>query len=154
MGNYVWVFVQPLYVPATAIVLDLGKRLGRSTRTWTASDSAELASVARDESAFFASASSVESLCTWTELDHRRDDFSREVRAYSLLLCGRVAEAVAQLRSLAASYPEDDRPFVTEARHRNAELAALAESSLDAAVAQLDAWEAKTIAALRVADLP
>lgn len=151
---YVWAFVQPLYVPATTIVLSLGERLGGPSRAWGVEEIAGIASAARDNGTkFFGPIDSADALCTWEILDHRGDEYAREARAYSLLLSGRADEATKRLRELVGML-SGGAPWMREMKERDEALAALAESNPKAATELLAKWEKETAAALRVVEIP
>lgn len=151
---HVWAFVQPLYVPATTIVLSLGVRLGGQSRAWGTEDTAAIAAAARDEGTrFFEPIASPDALSTWQLLDHRPDEYAREARAFSLLLSGYVDEATQCLRQLAGSLV-GVAPWIREMRERDEGLATLAESDPHAAIELVGRWESETVAALRLGNVP
>lgn len=155
-GVYLVAFVQPLFVPKTTVVLGLGKRLGSGTRTWAVEEADVAAVAARNEGLpFFGPVSSPEALANWEYLDGLTDARSREVKAYSLVASGRLAEGIQALRELAESLSgEEEIEWIIEVRKQAEHLADLAETNPTAAHELLAKWESETIAALRVQDVP
>ncbi|WP_428263332.1 hypothetical protein [Haliangium sp.] len=155
-GAYLWMFVQPLYVPRTSIVLNLGDRLGGGCKTWRAEEADEAAAVVKEKGVpFFGPITSPEALASWEYLDGRPDEYGQEAKAYSLIAAGRLVEGIRALRELADFLRGDDEmPWDTEKRQRAERLAALAESNPPAAHELLAQWEAETVSALRIQDVP
>ncbi len=155
-GVYLSAFVQPLYVPATSVVLSLGDRLGGGCKTWSVNEAEVAATLVRDEAVpFFGPISSPEALASWSYLDGRPDEYGQEAKAYSLIAAERYIEGIRILRVLADSLrDEEDIRWVIETRERAEQLAALAESNPPAAQQLLAQWEAETVSALRLQDVP
>ena len=156
---YVWVFVQPLYVPASTIAFDLGKRLGGASRTWGANDPESVATIIREEGVpFLTSVSSPEALVGWSFLEGRSDPYALEAKAYSLVASGRFVEGVRALRHLARLLSGGlsggaPTPWMVEMQERAEQLADFAERDPSRARDALTKWEAQTATALRVQDL-
>jgi len=151
---YVWAFVQPLFVPSTTVVLSLGRRLGNGSRTWAVDDADAAAAAARDEGMpFFEPVDSAQALWSLGFLDGRSDEYSREVRAYSLVASGQLYEGAQALRELARSLA-GGTAWMIEMRKRAEQLATLAETNPTAADALLATWESETVSALRIEDVP
>ncbi|WP_428264121.1 hypothetical protein [Haliangium sp.] len=155
-GVYLSMFVQPLYVPATTIALSLGDRLGGGCKTWSADEAEAAAAIVREQGVpFFGPMTSPEDLASWSYLDDRPDEYGQEAKAYSLIAAERYIEGIRALRKLADSLRDDqDIPWVIKTRDRAEQLAALAESNPPAAHQLLAQWEAETVAALRLQDVP
>ncbi|WP_428262363.1 hypothetical protein [Haliangium sp.] len=158
-GVYLWKFVQPLYVPSTEVVLLLGDRLGGGCKTWRVDEAEAAVAAIREEGVpFFGPIDSPEKLASWEYLDGKRNVHIREVKAYSLIAVGRFVEGIQALRQLADSLREDDGeemlPWDIEMRERAERLAALAETNPPAAHELLAEWEAETVSALRLQDVP
>jgi hypothetical protein len=155
-GVYLNVFVQPLYVPATTVVLSLGERLGGGCRTWSVEQADAAAVAVRDEGLpFFGPISSAEALANWAYLDEHSDARSLEVKAYSLVASGRLAEGIQALRKLAESLSgEEELEWIIEVRKQAEHLADLAETNPTAAHELLAKWESETVSALRIQDVP
>lgn len=151
---YVWVFVQPLYAPASTVTFDLGKRLGGPSKTWSLGATDEVATVVREEGVpFFDPVSSPEALSHWTFLDGRTDPYAREAKAYSLVASGHFSEGSQALRELARSL-SGRTAWMIEMRKRTEQLADLAETNPTGAHKLLATWESKTVSALGVQDVP
>ncbi|WP_428264145.1 hypothetical protein [Haliangium sp.] len=103
---------------------------------------------------FFEPISSPEKLADWDYLNGKRNAHMREAKAYSLVAAGRIIEGIRALRELAESLAGKDTPWVVEMKERAERLAALAESTPPAAHELLAQWEAETVTALRLQDVP
>lgn len=147
-GVYLWAFVQPLYVPASTVVLNLAKRLG-SSRIWRPDEEVDIDKTARAGSLFYANINSPESLANWPELNQRTDEYSAEAKAYSLLLCGRTAEGIAKLNELTKTLSSTIK-WMQDLRVRDEQLATLSETDPEAAIELLSQWEQATIDALAI----
>ncbi|WP_428261512.1 hypothetical protein [Haliangium sp.] len=154
-GVYLWMFVQPLYVPATTVVLTIGGRLGGGFKTWHADEAEAAAAVAQEKGVpFFGPIISPAKFADWEYLDGKRNGYIREAKAYSLIAAGRLVEGIRALRELAESLAGKDTPWVVEIKERAEQLAALAESNPPGAHELLAQWEAETVAELRIQDVP
>lgn len=147
---YVWVFAQPLYRPAGSVVLTLGERLGGGRKTWAVEEAEMLRDVCKkDGLPFLARHGTPESLVE--ALAGRGSDGPQlaEMRALSLLMCGRHRDGARELRAVAEGM--DTRvPWMAEARRRMIELAGLAESEPRRAEEAMLAWEAMTAEAIGI----
>jgi hypothetical protein len=151
---YVWAFVQPLYVPASTVVFDFGKRLGAPSKTWSTGDEDALAVVVRDEGVpFFSPVSSPGALASWGLLDGRGDPYAQEAKAYSLVASGQFSDGAQALHELAGSL-SGGTAWMIEMQKRAERLAGLAETNPTAAHELLATWESGTASALRVQDVP
>lgn len=151
---YLWAFVQPLFVPSSSVVLNLGQRLGGTSRTWTAADVEGAASEVLNEGMeFFGPISSPAALACWSFLDARPDEYAREARAYALVACGQNLRGSQALRVFAASLPVSGPGWISEKRRRAEELARMAEADGEASQELLRQWEKETKCALRVGTL-
>ncbi|WP_428267756.1 hypothetical protein [Haliangium sp.] len=154
-GVYLSMFVQPLYVPATTVVLTIGDRLGGGSKTWHADEAEAAAAVAQENGVpFFGPITSPEQLAEWGYLEGKRNGYIRESKAYSLVAAGRLIKGIRALRELAESLEGKDTPWVVEMKERAEQLAALAESNPPAAHELLAQWEAETVSELRIQDVP
>jgi len=160
-GVYLWAFVQPLYVPATTVVLGLGDRLGGGCRLWAVDEAEAAAAAVRDEGLpFFEPVSSAEALANWEYLDECPGDYPWEVKAYSLVAAGRLAEGAQALRdflewlSSLPGLPGETPAWEIEMRERAERLADLAETNPNAAQELLAEWESEMVSALRLEDVP
>jgi hypothetical protein len=147
----VYTFVQPLYVPAPCVVLSLGERIRGTSQLWGIDDIDALDAVVRAEVGFFADLHSPEALAEWELLQHGTDEYSRQALAYSLVLSNQEARALPLLRELATC---DGTAWRVAIGACCAELAALVETNPKDAVDLIDHWEAETVAAMRVDDVP
>jgi hypothetical protein len=152
---YVWAFVQPLYTPASTVVFDFGKRLGGGSRTWTVTEPAAIAAVARDEGVpFISSIESPEDFANWEVTRSRPDLYAREAVAYSLVACARFDEGVQALRELARSLLGGTATaWMMEMQSRAELLADAVEKRPEAGHALLAKWESETVNALGLHDL-
>ncbi|WP_428263656.1 hypothetical protein [Haliangium sp.] len=154
-GVYLWKFVQPLYVPRTMIVLSLGDRLGGGCKTWGTDEAEAAAAVVREEGVpFFGPITSPERFVEWEYLKGKRNRYTREAKAYSFIAAGRLLEGIRELRSFADSLRDEKVDWFIEMKERAERLAALAESNPPAAHQLLAQWEAETVTALRLQDVP
>ncbi|HLD61275.1 MAG TPA: hypothetical protein VJA27_04065 [Patescibacteria group bacterium] len=150
---YVWIFVQPLYVPSPHVVFNIGERLGGGSKIWKVEEAGAVASLVKKEGvAFFGSISSPETLARWQYLEERTDPYALQARAYSLVASGYAQEGVDALHALTDSLTSDI-PWVLEMKSRAEQLAQLAESNLESAQESLSQWEKETAIALGVDDL-
>ena len=153
-GVYISTFVQPLYMPASCVVLSLGDRTGGGCRTWHIDDADELAEAAKSAAPFFQAIDTASAICEWHFLDGFRYGYCLQARAYSLILCGRAHEGAEALRRSIEETKDDDRDWVREDSVRDEALAALAESDPVSAVERLRSWAAATAEALKITDIP
>jgi hypothetical protein len=145
---YVWAFVQPLYVPASTIVFDLGKRLGGMSATWSVDVPEALATmIEREGLPFCKPINSPEAVADWELLNGRCDAFALEAKAYSLIAAGRVDESLSVVDRLERELT-GEIPWIVETRRRAKSLAASAATDLAKAHAQLASWESETRAQL------
>lgn len=156
-------FVQPLYQPATSVVLHWGDRLGMRVNRWfdLAAEGenavgAELLDLIRIQALpFFAK--------FHTPADFARhapamgwsadDPYLAEAMAYSLALCGNHGEAGAWLARLPALLPAADLlPYQREMIRRNARFAARLQDRPEDALADLRTWRRETLRAIGLKD--
>lgn len=135
-------------------MLSLGERLGGGSKTWRVDEAAAAAAIARDNGVpFFASLSSPEAVADWSALARRSDEHAREARAYSLVASGRYSEGIQALHHLCSSMA-GGTPWMLEMQNRAERLAAVAGTNPTAAHDLLAAWEAQSVSALRLANVP
>jgi hypothetical protein len=145
--------VQPLYVPATNFVFNLGLRLGGPSRSWLHTDTDAMVAALRDEGLpFIAPPQSPEDFTRWSAAHDRPDEYSREALAYSLVAAGRFAEALERLDRL-ATLRADAIDWQRVIAQRASRLATLCRGETDAAQALLRGWESQTAAALGIEDI-
>jgi hypothetical protein len=159
---YVYVFVQPLYVPRQHLVFNLGKRLAswtgflRSNERWDLNPRKLqiaapflLRAMLRDGLAFLKKRDNAELLVRNLKYGLRFETtiFDREALAYSLARLGRYYEAERRLksliRSLGAGHVRED------VRENSAQLLAAIQGGPDYAQSLLHRWTAETSRHLR-----
>lgn len=151
---YIWVFVQPLYVPSSTVNFNFGKRLGGGSKAWGVADAMQaLVGVLSDEGVpFIRHLSCPEAVANWGFLDTLADPYAMEAKAYSLLASGRIAEGVHALRVLSVSLSRvtPSVPWVLEMKDRAELLAKITETEVVKVRGLLSRWEAETVAQLRL----
>ncbi len=158
-GSYVWWFVQPLYTPLEAVDLSFGARLGSGTYTWTPHEVDRLIELVKSEAVpVLKTIVSPQAFVEWPYIHQYATSARSEALAYSLVACGEFARGAEMLRVVAKDFESDinsDSPeWYHETHMRLVTLAALAETDPPAATALLAEWEAYTVAALKVGDIP
>lgn len=150
---YVWVFVQPLYVPGQHVVFNLGKRLGGGAKTWTLDGMMGLlAAVQKEARPFLEGISSPEALLKWDFIHAYSGHFREQACAYSLVALGRMSEGSQALRRLAHALA-GGRPWMIEIAREAERLAELADHDPKAAQELLTRWESETACALGIQDI-
>lgn len=151
---YLWALVQPLFYPATTVVLSLGRRLGGGSHTWTVGAVEEAApDIVREVLAFLGTISAPSDVARWDFLAARADANAQEVKAYSLVAAGEYVSGCLALRAYAASLPPTGQGWMSERRARALDLAELAETDPRGAQARLLTWEIGTRTALGIDDV-
>lgn len=147
---YVWVFVQPLYVPESSVTFNLGHRLGGGTKLWTKDDASGFGEVIRvDALPFLRQFSGPRSIATYRPFLERTDAVAREAVAYSLIDLTSADQAKQALDDLRATL-RADIPWMAEMRRRAAHLSALLAEDPPLSRAQLMSWQENTIKLLKV----
>lgn len=153
-GSYVWSFIQPLFVPATTVVLSIGQRLGDGTTTFDLDDAADRERLGRlvqnDAIPWLDARSSPDRLLTHD--DWRSDVNIRmvEIEGYSHLLTGNVDTASEVLRRVTVH--EVRYEWEQQVVDRCAGIIDLIDGDVGAARGQLADWRLATAAAIGVAD--
>jgi len=158
-------FVQPLYQPATSVVLTWGSRLGMRAERWfdlsaEAEDAvgAGLLDLIRTQALpFFARFRTPAGFARhapamgWSAAD----PYFAEAMAYSLALCGGYDDAGAWLARLPALLPAADLPpWQREMIRRNERFGARLRDRPEDALADLRTWRHETLRAIRLTDDP
>lgn len=151
---YLWVFVQPLYVPADSVVLNLGKRLGGGARTWKSrgEDDALIAAAKNEGLSFVAGLASARDLADWEALRGQTDPYAQETLACSLIAAGRFADGIRALERLEQAMA-GGAFWMQEVGARAAQLRRLVEADPARAIEQLARWEMETATHLGVQDI-
>jgi hypothetical protein len=156
---YVWVFVQPLYVPSTNVHFTFGRRLtnkaaGASYESWEITDSnleeqarLILREILAEGLPYLAHLSTPDQLATNLEsaTGLRDNVFVREAIAYSLAWIGHYKSALRVLHKLAA--PVRDRES-TQISTRAEELVAAINASPVSTAKLMNSWTKFTLAHL------
>jgi len=139
--GYVWTWSMPLFVPAEHVVLSQSARIGQGRFDRADSESV----TAGIRTALSQVRSEAEYLQVWSEGDES------ELRAYSLLLVGRVAEAGTAMRAARDRLREDGQGWALDhARRIEGVRRVLLTEGNGAALGLLSAWRAYTASALRL----
>jgi hypothetical protein len=143
-AGYVWVFVQPFFVPASTVVLSLGKRLNGGTR-FSEGDAGTVAQAAVSEGLpFLASVDDTpRTIADWAHLSGSTNHYAVQSRAYALILLDQAPEAAELLRALEGRLDSTIR-WQRDVRERVREMATLASTDRAAALARLAQWERET----------
>jgi hypothetical protein len=135
-----WAFVQPLFVPASSIVLTLGVRIGGNA-AWGLGDESTLAAALAEEGRVHFETSTPSALLEL--VSGLPGDQALEVKAYTLVAERRFGDGADCLDALAAHLSaEEPLPWRLAVRERATHLASLARTNPEAALEQLVAWEA------------
>jgi hypothetical protein len=158
LAFYVWVFVQPLYVPAKNVTFNLGKRIGGgSGKRWRLDESniAEkiVAAIEEEGLSLLESTGTPEGLCSWIDsLPAYNDPYVRQAKAYSLAAAHRLKEAFAEFKELRISL-NSSVPWMAEMSSRAASLSELLESDPSRVDAELLKCRSETAANLGLSEL-
>ncbi|WP_143450132.1 hypothetical protein [Janthinobacterium sp. BJB304] len=151
---YVWVFFLPLFVPATHVSFNLGRRLrvpngGDRWSTDMPNMVTDLeATVERDAKPFLFSLESPKDLAKAAEqFQAPGDPYVQQAIAYAWARDGDVARAIIELEKL-VSQLDSHVGWQRAMRERAEDLSAMLLESPKLAKAQLEAWEAETIKCL------
>jgi hypothetical protein len=153
---YVWVFVQPLYVPVDHLVLSFGKRLGGTSRFWSLDEASEedlmtdVAAAARREGLPFLEQVKEPAQLAELAMDrlHPADPNRDEVVAYSRILDGDAEKARPVVAGLVDRARPDEPDWVGEVRARARKMQELLDRGGNAPMEQLRAWRDQTATAL------
>jgi hypothetical protein len=152
-GFYVWVFFQPLCVPASQTYFNLGWRLGGGTRRWNVDQSSGLddlrESILREAIPFLEAIKSPrDAALAGKLLDSEHDGATQRAVAYAFARAGDIPQAIREIDRFLRTGAGDERDWVLR---ETAEASALRDLLLaDPAEAQrqLDQWEKQTLGAI------
>ena len=149
---YVTVFLQPLFVPADHIVLNLGWRLGGGSHTWNADADGvldDLAARLRGEAwPFLSPIESVDDVVVAIrKLNKPADGYAQQALAYSLARAGCTQEAINELERFVGGLNPEIK-WQREAADRAIRLISLLTADDAEAQRQLRAWEEQTARSL------
>lgn len=147
---YLYAFAMPFYVPAECIVFDLGERIRTPTGSdlWTIGDADSAARAASIVGMRFLDRfATVELIADGDDLGPSH--YALQARAYSLVRCGRFAEAHKRLREL-VDVIGDRYSWQQDIAKQAADFDRLLDRDSGAALARLDQWAAATAAAIGV----
>lgn len=130
---YLWVFVQPLYVPATTVTFALGHRLGGGSRTWRAGEATSLIELIRSDGLpFLTNKDSAEKLADSLERSGNDDANTLEAKAYSLVAANKFDDAIASFDTLTRML-DDHIPWQREKKEKVQHLRTFCTSTPDKA---------------------
>ena len=145
---FLQVFVQPLFVPATHLALNIGWRVGGGSHRWNATSPSLLedlrAALKHEALPFLARIESPRDLAqAVTSLQESQDPYTQQAIAYALARAGDVNKAVAELGQLTALL-DVKVPWQREMVERADALKSQLLSDTTSAQKQLEAWEAES----------
>jgi hypothetical protein len=149
---YLWVFIQPLYVPATTVTFALGQRLGGGSRTWRAGEVTSLIELIRSDGLpFLTNKDSAEKLADFLERSGNDDANTLEAKAYSLVAADKFDDAIAPFDTLTKML-DDHIPWQREKKEKVQRLRTFCTSTPDKASQTLRDNEQATRKALGLDD--
>jgi hypothetical protein len=167
-GFYVWVFVQPLYIPSDNVLLTYGDRLGGGSMFWkpigvdeSSVMRALLEAMGKEGLPVLERIKTPSAFAAWrsTEPIHRRGMNRLEAQASALILAGNHRQGAELLDEIERRMPEIrrenirlqlDRPWVEEIANRARTLRAKLDVDLADAIKQLTEWRDYTIQQLKL----
>lgn len=156
---YLWVFVQPLYIPIDGVSFTFGERLGHGWSLSAETEDAvmrEVVALVRQEGLpFLAGLRNPADLASRAAAITQAPDDPNvaEAIAYSLLLAGQwheAAAALARLDRIVRAIDQRRHPWVAQLGARGGQVRDALTHEPTAALALLAVWRAQTVAALRL----
>jgi hypothetical protein len=152
-GFYVWVFFQPLCVPASHTYFNLGWRLGGGTRRWNVDESVGLdglrESILREAIPFLEAIKSPRDVALAGKLlDPEHDGATQRAVAYSFARAGDIPQAIREIDRFLATGAGDEREWVIRETAEASVLKDLLLTDPGEAQRQLQQWEKQTLEAI------